>query len=83
MYYNLLCCKVSNLSFLRMSDLLDFETDKKSSIIHKVWSSVSVRKLFNEEHFDEIESRIDQICQDAEKGLFKPCTVDRAPLRNK
>ena len=49
----------------------------------KIWSTVHVRRLFDSQSSDKIESKIEEICQKAEKGLFKPCTVDRAPLRNK
>ena len=57
--------------------------DENWPVAEKIWSSVKVRRLFDSEASALIESKIDQIVQDADKGAFKPCTVDRAPLRNK
>ena len=57
--------------------------DENWPVAEKIWSSVKVRRLFDSEASALIESKIDQIVQDADNGAFKPCTVDRAPLRNK
>ena len=63
-------------------DNFDF-FDKELTVADKVWSSISVRRLFDKEASAVIEEKIDEVCRNAEKGIFKPCTVDRAPLRNK
>ena len=68
---------------LKMSDdNLDL-FDKELTVADKIWSSISVRRLFDKDASTVIEQKIDEVCQNAEKGIYKPCTVDRAALRNK
>lgn len=66
-----------------MSDETPDLFDEEWTTADKIWSSVHVRRLFDAQSSTKIESKIDEIVRKAEKGLYKPCTVDRAPLRNK
>lgn len=51
--------------------------------VKKIHSGVSQMPLFTEEECSEIEDKINEVVDIAEKGLYRDHTVDRAPLRNK
>ncbi|XP_023322781.1 RNA demethylase ALKBH5-like [Eurytemora carolleeae] len=63
------------------------EEDMKPQIdwdtVKSIKNSVETKTLFTPELCSEIEKKIDEVVADGEKGIYKDCTVDRAPLRNK
>jgi alkylated DNA repair protein alkB family protein 5 len=52
-------------------------------ILKQIHRGIQQRRLFDNEQCAAIEEKIDEVVQLADKGKYKPCTVDRAPLRNK
>lgn len=52
-------------------------------ILKQIHTGIKQRRLFDNEQCAAIEEKIDEVVQLADKGKYKPCTVDRAPLRNK
>ena len=78
--------------FLRFSTFLDCDEMSEDCLdpfgeewtqAEKIWSTVKVRRLFDSEACSVIEAKIEKVVEDAKKGLFRPCTVDKAPLRTK
>ena len=51
--------------------------------LQKVHQGIRQRILFDKDDCAEIESKIDDVVENADKGLYKDRTVDRAPLRTK
>ena len=51
-------------------------SDKK-----RILESVETESLFDKTSASIIEWNIDNIVSEAKRDKFKPCTVDRAPLR--
>lgn len=51
--------------------------------LQRVHQGIRQRILFDKEECAEIESRIEDIVENAEKGAYKERTIDRAPLRTK
>lgn len=49
----------------------------------RVKSSIQQKNIFTPEECEHIESKIDEVVANAEAGLYREHTVDRAPLRNK
>uniref|UniRef100_A0A6Q2XE94 RNA demethylase ALKBH5 n=2 Tax=Esox lucius TaxID=8010 RepID=A0A6Q2XE94_ESOLU len=49
----------------------------------RVQSGIVQVEVFSQEECDIIERKIDEVVSDAEAGLYREHTVDRAPLRNK
>lgn len=49
----------------------------------RVKSSIQQKNIFTPEECKQIESKIDEVVANAEAGLYREHTVDRAPLRNK
>ncbi|XP_026676084.1 uncharacterized protein LOC103504852 [Diaphorina citri] len=49
----------------------------------KILQGVNQMSLFSHEECLALERNIDEVSSLAEQGQYKPCTVDRAPLRNK
>ena len=49
----------------------------------RITESVESKVLFSREECEEIEERILEVCKKGDRGGYKPCTVDRAHLRNK
>ena len=49
----------------------------------RITESVESKVLFSREDCEEIEERILEVCKKGDRGGYKPCTVDRAHLRNK
>jgi hypothetical protein len=49
----------------------------------KILQGVDQMSLFSHEECLVLERNIDEVSSLAEQGQYKPCTVDRAPLRNK
>ena len=64
-------------------DTFDDIFNEELTVADKIWSSIQVRRLFDSDASSIVEAKIDEVCRNAEKGVYKPCTVDRAPLRNK
>ena len=56
---------------------------ERAEELRKIHSGIKQRRLFNEIECREIEKKIDEVVENAEKGIYKEHTVDRAPLRNK
>ena len=52
-------------------------------ILKQIHKGIQQRRLFDNEQCAAIEEKIDEVVKLADKGKYKPCTVDRAPLRNK
>lgn len=52
-------------------------------ILKQIHTGIQQRRLFDNEQCAAIEEKIDEVVELADKGKYKPCTVDRAPLRNK
>ncbi len=48
-----------------------------------VAQGVTTRILFDPDACARIEEKIEDVCLSADRGAYKTCTVDRAPLRNK
>lgn len=57
--------------------------DDELALLNLIKTGVQQRKLFDDAQCLEIERKIDKVVQKGEKGKYKACTVDRAPLRNK
>ena len=51
--------------------------------MRKTQTGVTQRRLFSEDKCEEIEKKIDEVVEIANRGVYKQHTVDRAPLRNK
>lgn len=58
-------------------------TETEAKIRAKTEAGVKTVLMFNEEQCEEIERRIDEMCEDADRGRLRTATVDRAHLRNK
>ncbi|XP_067006386.1 RNA demethylase ALKBH5 isoform X1 [Anabrus simplex] len=57
--------------------------DDNLVILKQIHTGIQQRRLFDSEQCNAIEQKIDEVVELADKGKYKPCTVDRAPLRNK
>ncbi|KAJ8001328.1 hypothetical protein DPEC_G00168400 [Dallia pectoralis] len=64
---------------LEYSDL----SESREQVAHRVQSDIVQVEVFSQEECDIIESKIDEVVSNAEAGLYREHTVDRAPLRNK
>ncbi len=51
--------------------------------LQKIHEGITQRVLFDDEECLKIEKKIDEVVENAEKGLYREKTVDRAPLRIK
>lgn len=51
--------------------------------LRKLHAGIQQRRLFSSEDCKVIEEKIESVVRLANKGAYKPHTVDRAPLRNK
>lgn len=58
-------------------------TQDTNGELQKVHRGIRQRILFDKEECADIESRINDIVEMAEKGVYKDRTIDRAPLRTK
>lgn len=65
------------------NDLLHNESIDELTLLNLIKTGVQQHKLFDDAQCLEIEHKIDKVVQKADKGKYKACTVDRAPLRNK
>lgn len=65
------------------NDLLHNESIDELTLLNLIKTGVQQHKLFDDAQCLEIEKKIDKVVLKAEKGKYKACTVDRAPLRNK
>ncbi|XP_071444350.1 RNA demethylase ALKBH5-like [Hetaerina americana] len=57
--------------------------EDKSLIVKRIRAGIEQTVIFNKEQCSLIESKIDEVISMADEGAYKPCSVDRAPLRNK
>jgi len=51
--------------------------------VKNIKTSVKTETIFKPDKCKEIEDKIDEMVAEGNKGMFKDCTVDRAPLRVK
>lgn len=58
-------------------------SDSNGTELQKVHQGITQRVLFDREECSEIEAKINEIVENAEKGRYREKTVDRAPLRVK
>ena len=56
-------------------------SDKEESDRKRILDSVDTKRLFDKTESAIIEWNIDNIVSEANRGKFRECTVDRAPLR--
>ena len=61
----------------------DSPASQNETLSDKISRGVDARVLFDAGACDAIEERIDEVCRTADRGAYRVCTVDRAPLRNK
>ncbi|XP_067672775.1 RNA demethylase ALKBH5-like [Haliotis asinina] len=61
----------------------DHVRNEREDELRKLDNSIQQRRLFSTAQCEEIERKIDEVVAEAEAGVYKDCTVDRAPLRNK
>lgn len=54
-----------------------------AEILSRVHDGIQQLRLFDTAECEVIEKKIDEVVALAEKGSYRPCTVDRAPLRSK
>ncbi|XP_020773081.1 RNA demethylase ALKBH5 [Boleophthalmus pectinirostris] len=64
-------------------DHSDDSSESREQEARRVHSSVQQRSIFSPEECRHIEDKIDEVVANAEAGLYREHTVDRAPLRNK
>uniref|UniRef100_A0A1B6DAH8 Uncharacterized protein n=1 Tax=Clastoptera arizonana TaxID=38151 RepID=A0A1B6DAH8_9HEMI len=57
--------------------------EEEIEVLNLIRDGVMQKRLFDDRECNKIEAKIDKVVARAEKGKYKPCTVDRAPLRNK
>ena len=57
--------------------------EQREEVLQNIHSGIRQRRLFDDETCKTIEGKIDAVVRDAEVGLYRKHTVDRAPLRNK
>lgn len=57
--------------------------EEEIEILNLIRDGVQQKRLFDDAQCIKIEGKINRVVERAEKGKYKPCTVDRAPLRNK
>lgn len=57
--------------------------DEELAILNLIRKGIKQVQLFDDEQCKKIEEKINKVVDRAEKGKYKICTVDRAPLRNK
>lgn len=53
------------------------------ALLDLIKEGVKQKRLFDDAQCTKIEEKIERVVERADKGKYKPCTVDRAPLRNK
>lgn len=58
-------------------------TDDNFLLVKQIHAGIKQVPLFNSEQCQTIEEKIDEVVRLGDEGKYKPCTVDRAPLRNK
>ncbi|KAF4516742.1 hypothetical protein B566_EDAN008432 [Ephemera danica] len=56
---------------------------RKPDIISRIYEGIQQIQFFNGKQCRIIEEKIDEVVCLAEKGVYKQCTIDRAPLRTK
>lgn len=52
-------------------------------LLKQIHTGIQQRRLFDGDQCAAIENKIDEVVELADQGKYKPCTVDRAPLRSK
>uniref|UniRef100_A0A1B6EQ09 RNA demethylase ALKBH5 n=1 Tax=Cuerna arida TaxID=1464854 RepID=A0A1B6EQ09_9HEMI len=57
--------------------------EEEIALLDLIKTGIKQKRLFDDAQCTKIEEKIDRVVERAEKGKYKPCTVDRAPLRNK
>lgn len=57
--------------------------DEDLPMLKQLNEGIEQRRLFTEDQCSRIEQKINEVVETAELDEYKPCTVDRAPLRNK
>ncbi|CAG2055067.1 unnamed protein product [Timema podura] len=57
--------------------------DDNFIMLKRIHTGIQQRRLFDNDQCAMIENKIDEVVELADGGKYKPCTVDRAPLRNK
>jgi alkylated DNA repair protein alkB family protein 5 len=57
--------------------------EEEIAILDLIKEGIQQKRLFDDVQCTKIEAKIDRVVERADKGKYKPCTVDRAPLRNK
>ncbi|XP_054288989.1 RNA demethylase ALKBH5-like [Macrosteles quadrilineatus] len=57
--------------------------EEEISVLNLLKEGIQQKRLFDDVQCTKIEAKIDRVVERADKGKYKPCTVDRAPLRNK
>ncbi|XP_049801380.1 RNA demethylase ALKBH5-like isoform X2 [Schistocerca nitens] len=60
-----------------------YNVDENLVLLKQIHTGIQQRRLFDNDQCTAIENKIDEVVELADKGKYKPCTVDRAPLRNK
>ena len=57
--------------------------EEREEEMRKTQTGITQRRLFSDKQCEEIEKKIDDVVEIANRGVYKHHTVDRAPLRNK
>jgi len=57
--------------------------EEEITLLELLKKGIQQKRLFDDVQCTKIEAKIDRVVERADKGKYKPCTVDRAPLRNK
>lgn len=65
------------------SQQLQYSQHADLNIEYCIREGIKQLQLFNYQKCSIIERKIDEVVELADKGIYKRCTVDRAPLRNK
>ena len=55
--------------------------EQREEVLQNIHSGIRQRRLFDDETCKTIEGKIDAVVRDAEVGVYRKHTVDRAPLR--
>lgn len=77
----MVCCFRHTSAPLYYSHCRTIEED--IALLDLIKEGVKQKRLFDDAQCTKIEDKIERVVERADKGKYKPCTVDRAPLRNK
>ena len=56
---------------------------RREEELRKIHMGIKQRRLFTHEMCKKIEAKIEEVIETGDNDIYKKCTVDRAPLRNK